>query len=259
MAKIHSNYLNMDFDVEFNAMEQGDSNEDIENIVSHKSLKEIIHNQVPVAKGVSYVFEHFPNTHHPVVACTMSDKTGRKVQTIGEAMPSTLLTEVAKMYPTVIAAQRAFDRAATEYLALPSKIVDVKAPVARNVQNVNTRVSNNTSASPRNNNVKSEMYEDEDLEVVDDAVISCADVLDEELHIEDELRESPAEDDTSIVGDTLISLGKYKNKPEKLSVIYETNKRWLEYVTSKTPITDANREQIEAGKKYIALMEKGGK
>ncbi len=262
MAKIHSKYLDKDFEVSANRVHNDNGTE--EDIVTHKSLEDIILNQLPIDLGVAYRFEPWPNSHHAVASCIMSDKTGRQVQTVGEAMPCTLDTQVAKDNPTVIAAQRAFDKAATKYLALESKVVTQENPeptkpiVSKPAEKPGTI---KTSVVPEPEKPNPVGIVDDDLEVVEDAIIQYADVLEEEYGtanehvIPDEPEEKEIPDTFVSDGDIVISLGRYAKNPQKLSYIYEHDRSWLEYVTQKTIINDSNREQIEAGKRYIAAKE----
>lgn len=262
MAKIYSRYLTTFYEVNSNKVHNDDGTE--EEIVTHRSLEDIILNQLPEELGFTYRFEPWPNSHHAVVSCIMSDKKGRQVQTVGEAVSITLDTKVAKDNPTAIAAQRAFDKAATKYLALESKAVIKDEPTSavpaapkaeEKPKTIKTSVVSKNEA-PMN----SAPMVDEDLEVVEDAVIQYADLIEEE---EFATPDNSAENDTANAknndGDVIINMGRYARNPQKLSYIYENDQKWLSYVTEKVQITDANREQIEAGKRYIEFMEKGGK
>lgn len=261
MAKVHSRYLNCDFDVLVN-----EKNRDGEmvSIISHESLRDIISNQIPMKMGVNYTYENFGNNHHPVVCCTMYDKAGRKVQALGEATQSSLETENSKRFPTVIAAQRAFDRAAIDFLAFPGKIIAED-------DNKNSAVSQQSKtlvgkALPSMPKEISGVNDPDDLAVADltefeddfepiDAPTAC----EAELIINDEedvfSASSASSSELDELGNVIINIGKFKNAPAKLSEVYEKEKKWLVYVTDKTIVTDANRTQIEAGKRYLALKK----
>lgn len=119
MAKLKSSYLNIEF--EFNAFESQENGEAIQ-IVSHESLEDIIHNQVPKELQARYDYnEMVVGRDHCVIRCTISDAKGRRVQAIGESVPETLETEISRCYPAVMAAQRAFDRAVIRYLGFSGK------------------------------------------------------------------------------------------------------------------------------------------
>ena len=117
--ELKSKALNANF--EFVTFEKkGDRGQNIR-IILHDSLQDVIHNQVKT--GLRYSFEIVSaDPAHSVVICSMTDKDGREVREIGESIPKTLDSEIASNYPTLIASQRAFDRAAIRYLDLPGKV-----------------------------------------------------------------------------------------------------------------------------------------
>lgn len=87
-------------------------------IITHDSLEDVIHNQ---CEDVNYdVVVVKAERDHSVVACTMY-KDNRRITAYGETVPETLENEIARNHPTLIATQRAFDRAAIRFLALPGK------------------------------------------------------------------------------------------------------------------------------------------
>lgn len=88
-------------------------------VIFHDSLQEVIHNEAKVKYDFNFVVA---NPDHTVVVCTMVDGSGRLIREVGEAIPATLDTEIARNYPSLIASQRAFDRAAIRYLDLPGKV-----------------------------------------------------------------------------------------------------------------------------------------
>lgn len=119
MAKLKSSYLNIEFEV--NAFESQENGEALQ-IVSHESLEDIIHNQVPKELQAKYDYNEMRiGRDHCVIRCTISDVKGRRVQAIGESVPETLETDISRCYPAVMAAQRAFDRAVIRYLGFSGK------------------------------------------------------------------------------------------------------------------------------------------
>lgn len=119
MSKLYSNYLKRDFELSLIEKQEGDR---VLQIVPHDALEDIIHNQIPLEQGVTYDYRvESTDPNHSVVICIVADQFGRRVVGIGEATPGTLDNEIAKTYPTLIASQRAFDRAVIRYLAFPGK------------------------------------------------------------------------------------------------------------------------------------------
>jgi hypothetical protein len=121
MAKLKSEYLNKEFEVSsFEAQEEGDTVE----VVSHAALEHIAHNLLPAELQTRY--ELIPlllSPDHCVAKCVFSDKTDRRITAIGEALQSTLSTEIARNHPATMAFNRAFDRALLRYLNVPGKIL----------------------------------------------------------------------------------------------------------------------------------------
>lgn len=113
--KLESKSLNKSF--EFVTFEK-EENGKIVKIVTHDSLEDVIHNQ---CEGVNYdIFIVKSDRDHSVASCTMY-MGNRKVTAFGETVPETLENEIARNHPALIATQRAFDRAAIRFLALPGK------------------------------------------------------------------------------------------------------------------------------------------
>lgn len=120
MGVIHSKYLNKDIDVPLQQRQEGDR---ILQIIPHDALEDIVNNQVPQEYGLTYDFNIVNSSiEHSVVICVMLDNNGRRVVELGESVPGTLESDISKSYPTLMAAQRAFDRAAIKYLNLPGKV-----------------------------------------------------------------------------------------------------------------------------------------
>ena len=114
--RVKSNYLEKELEVDvFEAMEDGETI----NIISHETLENIIYNKLDASLGVSCEYKALLiNPEHSVFFCTIKDMKGRSVQAVGEVTPATLETEIAKNFPVLTAAKRAFDRAAKLYLGL---------------------------------------------------------------------------------------------------------------------------------------------
>jgi hypothetical protein len=87
-------------------------------IITHDSLEDVIHNQ---CEGVNYdLFLVESGRDHSVASCTMYNEN-RKITAFGETVPETLESDIARNHPSLICTQRAFDRAAIRFLALPGK------------------------------------------------------------------------------------------------------------------------------------------
>jgi len=119
MGKVYSNYFKKEFELLTIEKQEGDH---VMQILTHEGLEDLVHNVIPTEEGVTYDFR-FENTdvNHSVVVCVVADKTGRRIVDVGESIPATLDTDIAKSYPTLMAKQRAFDRAVIRFFAFPGK------------------------------------------------------------------------------------------------------------------------------------------
>lgn len=116
MGTLYSSYLGQDFETQ--ETEAG-------NILTHGTLEKIVLNDAPAnGKPIKYHFSE-PKMFEPghfVVFCTMTgDNDSRRVEAIGEASEASLESNIARMYPVLMATQRAFDRAAIRILDFPGK------------------------------------------------------------------------------------------------------------------------------------------
>lgn len=121
MAKLKSEYLGKEFEVSsFEAQEEGETVE----VVSHTALQDIAHNLLPPELKTQYSLEPlFLSPNHCVAKCVFADNTGRRIIEIGESMPNSLSTEIARNHPATMAFNRAFDKAFLRYLNVPGKVL----------------------------------------------------------------------------------------------------------------------------------------
>ena len=97
--------------------------EDSALVVSHKSLQDFLMNGLDPAMGTRVDYQVVSaDVNHSVVICSIYDDNGRRAKELGESTPETLTTEIGAQYPTLMAAQRAFDRAAIQYLGLDGRV-----------------------------------------------------------------------------------------------------------------------------------------
>lgn len=230
-TKLFSKYLNMEFAVTTSEVAEGG---DTILVVSHDSLETVIHDMIPLEQGVMYDYDILINdASHPVIKCTVCDAKGRRVQAIGEASVDSLETEIARKYPVIMAAQRAFDRAAIRYLNFPGKTfssAENARPVpAQGEYQPATAALNKTEERDRD---QSATYGNASVNVnVDGAA------------------------DVSGPGAVVISIGKYKPQHKTVAQIAADNGGldWLNYIASK--MTEP-KDQINAVKAYLASLKK---
>ena len=118
---IKSKYFDRDFTVSCWEMEQGGRTL---TIIEHAAFEDIIFNELaeePI--DLEYILEPILGVAtYPVMKCTMKDNSGRRIIAIGEAHPNSLVNEISRQNPVIMAGNRAFDRAAIRYLNLEGKV-----------------------------------------------------------------------------------------------------------------------------------------
>lgn len=136
---VHSNYLNDDFAVRvFPAVD----NPSIK-VISHDSLKNLLYNVLVVKypdlnikfdTKLEFAKETGPNPGdgHFVYSFTIWDIRGRKVTEIGESVPATLESQIARTIPAMTAFHRAMDRAIISYVDFEGKAFSTEEGVAYN-------------------------------------------------------------------------------------------------------------------------------
>ena len=120
--KLFSTYLQKEVDME--VVEINDTGI-IKLVIPHTALMELVHNdEACVQNGVSYHCVDIPigERMHYAVRCVMTDKNGRRVESIGESLAATLDGPIAKNYPYLMANKRAIDSATISFLGFDSKV-----------------------------------------------------------------------------------------------------------------------------------------
>lgn len=221
---IHSKYLDKDFDVSCWEMSQG-GRELL--IVEHAAFEDIIFNQ---AEGVNYEFTPLDGVAaHPVIQCTMTDKSGRKIIALGEAHPESLVNKISRQNPVIMAGNRAFDRAAIRYLNLDGKVYSSEE-------------------------IPDDGKENEDVNngAFDEVLF---DVASEEA-VED-VSEAAAFDYGSVV----VNFGKYRGKNMTVAEICEQDEGWRDHVRFKMNTDtcgEVTLKQVNAIKEYMKGKEQNG-
>lgn len=129
---IKSAYLKKDIEVE--AVDFVDGQEDVK-IIPHAVLEDIVYNDPICVENV--VQPHFlcvvREPHHYAFLCTLTDRNGRRVEGIGESLPETLTTDIARKYPVLMAQKRAFDDAALKFLGITDAYSDAQIQKSKGV------------------------------------------------------------------------------------------------------------------------------
>ena len=249
---MYSKYYDKNFDVAMSSYSQG-GKEMV--IISHDALQDIIHNQIPSENKVMYDFQNITvNPNIPVFLCTICDKNGRRVQEIGEATPRSLTTNIGKSYPSLLASQRAFDRAAIRFLNFEGKIYsnmeidegdfieEVKSDIV-DIPEENPVMSEVPETSATGIKVKEEVAEEQP------AAYTAAPIK-ATTEEKAEKKSDPVADDDAY-GKVVVNMGKYKNKGKTVAEICAEDRNWLKYIASMTATKSDVKEQVDAAVKYL--------
>jgi len=119
---MYSKYFGIDIDIPEQTMLSG--GEEV-HIIPHAVLEDILYNsEAAISKNV--IIHYTPITtneaRHYACLCAISDSLGRRTESVGESLDSTLDTDIARNYPVLMAYKRAFDDAAIKYLGLNGKV-----------------------------------------------------------------------------------------------------------------------------------------
>lgn len=247
-------------------------------VIFHDSLQEAIHE----AK-VKYDFNFIvANPDHTVVVCAMTDGSGRLIREVGEAIPATLDTEIARNYPSLIASQRAFDRAAIRYLDLPGKVFSNMEISIIDESMVDMETGEVTEQAPAQKAgiISSVVNDDdfmslgddetaeEDVVVDEPAVIDEPVVADVVADIEDEVNidgigevgsadalpfdVEDTEDVDDCSGYVITMNGKYAGKNKTIAEIYASDASWIEWIAANfKPHNPVAEKDVAAIKKFV--------
>lgn len=243
---LNSKHLNMYFDVA--TIDKADNGKVI-HVVKHDSLRDIFLNQYP---GLQVNYQVVStDVRHSVVLCRISDDKGRVSTEIGESLPNTLTDPISKNYPTLMAFQRAFDRALIAFLNFDGKVLsdlelgmDVPEDVMATIIDEETQSKESTDNVPDTDAV---IHTGEELHTDEPQIIEDAPIQEAEEPINPPVPDSTVSSAVSEEdwGEKIINFGKFKGQKAKDIVIPE-NKNWLRWFLAESnfhnPPADAARE-----------------
>jgi hypothetical protein len=252
-------------------------------VIFHDSLQEVIHNEAKVKYDFNFIVA---NADHTVVVCTMVDGSGRLIREVGEAVPATLDTEIARNYPSLIASQRAFDRAAIRYLDLPGKVfsnmeisiidetmVEMDSDTVEEAPAQKSGIISSVVGEDDFMNLGDEIDVEEDVpaEVTDTETDASVDVVAEiddvvadvdDVNIDGigdvdaadalpfDVNDSEEADDCS--GYVITMNGKYAGKNKTIAEIYATDASWIEWIAANfKPHNPVAEKDVAAIKKFV--------
>lgn len=221
---LESKYLNQKLDV---ATIEKEENGHILQIITHDSLRDIFLNQIA---GVIAEYQVISSDrHHSVVLCRIFNDKGRSITEIGESLPATLADPISQNYPTLMAFQRAFDRALIAFLNFEGKVLS-------NLE-MNMGDSEIISASDKSDTHPDTSFQEasvtentygEDIVSEDEGPVIMSNPIDSPASDESQPSDKASEEDW---GEKLIRWGKYAKNPTKAKdIVIPENKSWLDWV-----------------------------
>lgn len=260
--KFFSSYVNGD--LEFGVVEKQDpiSGKKLL-LIKHDSLRDIVYNQLEITKkhtgSVKYNYVSC-DINHAVVECTINDGEGRVITELGEAVPSTLESEISRAYPVLIAQQRAFDRAVILLLKLTGK--QLSSQELSEGLSIDFEPAVYAEKVIENNNIVQEQA----MEEVQDDTNEFFNIPEGFNDVDEDYEPEPVVATSGIqvndrkidrleeIGNKVFGCGKYKDKPDTYAQIYKNDvayfRNLLKIPTPAAEIKDA----IALVKEYVSLM-----
>lgn len=277
--KIKSDYLNRAIEIPLTEFMQGDEKV---SIIPHEILEDIIYNSEECA-GKNVQVHYTPIVSEPghyAFLCAISDNGGRRIECVGESTEATLVTEISKQYPALMAVKRAFDDAAIKFLRFPKSYSDQQidpsdmataakpstpktAPSEEKKTEAPEPVKDEKPAEP----VKEPEQEDvltPDTMPTDTAPVE-EDIIPDESAAEPPAAEEPAEAPAveapaaaatqDEFDTTIITCGSMKKKKLSVRQLYNehpTSVRWIAWQMSS--MNEANKLQKEVCQRFLDMI-----
>lgn len=251
---IFSKYLSKEFDV---TVIEGENNGKAISIISHDSLRNIL---IDISKEYNISYEYTSlevSINHNVFLCTIQDNKGRKITEIGESSKASLYGDIGNKYPTLTAAQRAFDRAVIAFLGFDGKYLsstEVNDIIPEILKSYNKTEANEPIKTPETTEIPDipEIIDDEiildESETYTDAYISTNTM--EHIDESDEFIEEPfvgTDKDAELkkAEETVISFGRLKGQ-KVAEAATSKNIEYIKYTLTFTKTTSKIKEEIAA-------------
>lgn len=229
---LESKYLQQKVDV--TTIEKEENGRTLQ-IITHDSLRDIFLNQIT---GVTAEYQVISSDrYHSVVLCRVFNDKGRSITEIGESLPASLTDTISQNYPTLMAFQRAFDRALIAFLNFEGKVLsnlEINISIDESsIPSVDTSLNTSGDEMPA---YGEEIAPDEEP-VISNNPIGASDDSKREP-------EKPAASEND-PGEEVIKWGKYAKTPTKAKdIVVPDNKDWLDWVIHK--YNPANAEGAHA-------------
>lgn len=242
-------------------------NGEILQIAPHAELEKLIYDH-PKSIEMGISARHTPvvvEKDHYAFMCVISDKTGRRVEGIGESLPNTLENEIAKNYPALMAFKRAFDDAAIKFFGLPrvysDQQIDVMA-VTEKTDNSDKTVKETVKPEKDANEVSGDMFEnvsdetlpweqqEDNIEVAND----LEEVINPDYPAVEQVEDEPATPATDEY-DVIMTVGAMRNR-KTIRECYNERPDVVHWVAETlNPRNAEQRSQKELCIQFLKMME----
>lgn len=237
-------------------------------LIKHDSLRDVIYNQLNITETGRIDYNYVKaDKDHAVVECTIDDGKGRVVKEIGESVPESLDNQIAQLYPTLIASQRAFDRAAILLLKLAGKqlsagemsefiSVDFETAILKSDAYDNQQVLDDVQDSEPYMNAPI-TTEDNMMTIpdgIDDVVSDDLEMPEENAAVEEVTNSEQIADRITELGDTVFGAGKYTGKPDTIAQIYANDKFYFDKLLKIPKPADSLVEALSRVREYVDLL-----
>lgn len=245
VKSIKSPYTGIEYELETFDKERNDS---ILTIITHNSLEKLMHDKLMISDLRTSYRSNFIecNERHTVVECFIEDVSGRRVSSIGESTKQSLDSDIAKKYPSLIAFQRAFDRAIIRYLSLEGRCYsDTEISAIELFDNLPEKLNMEEIKSNEEPIMVTEPPKSEEFSEA--VVVNIDDVIEETA-----TEEPIGEEDFNVP----VKIGQYRGSDATIPELYNDNRAWFDYMVAKH-IDGPNSEIIKKMKRYKEGIENG--
>jgi hypothetical protein len=247
---------------------------------SHEELEKALIDADLKEQHIVYNYEFIKTEKdHAIALCTISDKNGRRIQSVGES-------KCADCEVATDAAKKAFDKATIAYFNFEENVIldyaakkDAGNMNARDLTIVESKTEEKTISSENIElaktesdsisekvttatiKVNEEVPNIEAEEIRDTKIQITTTVEDEPQNYENKINDINNTSDNDDIGNTLITIGKYAPVEEKkgnngeilvpgkkaktIKEIYEEDRKWFDYICEKFTKPGKNPEHLE--------------
>jgi len=235
-------------------------NEDIL-LVPHDFLESLIMHPEMIKRGAKIVYEYLKmDMRHSICKCIFTDNTGLHIEFIGESTNDSLKTDIAKEYPSFMAAKRAFDGVMLIFLKIPKAYSDAQIEKAT-TQPVPLTDDESLDASAPSVMPRTLPKKVETKTVVEPALPEPADVLpkpvteedSEVVEVEEDIAELELEEFEEAITDTADEMD--EDDALDLTDVVDANAVVTSEVAEDAPVAEAEEIAAESPKLVVPELD----